>query len=185
MFKVTIRNLWSHKRRLLSTTISIVLGVAFMAGTFVLTDTLDKGFDDLFSTVNEGVDAEVRGPVLFESDFGGAQRSRFDESVVETVRGVDGVDNAAGYVFSFLGTVLDKEGDSLGGAGPPTILSNFEEDPELNAFQLVEGDAPDRGRRGRARSGRDRGWRLRDRRRGRHPHPDPHDLSARRRHGLR
>ena len=142
MFRVTIRNLWAHKRRLLSTTISIVLGVAFMAGTFVLTDTLDEGFDDLFSTVNEGVDAEVRGPVLFESDFGGTQRGRFDESVVETVRGVDGVDNAAGYVFSFLGTVLDKEGDSLGGSGPPTILSNFNEDPDLNAFQLVEGDAP-------------------------------------------
>ncbi len=143
MLKVTLRNLWSHKRRLLSTTVSILLGVAFMAGTFVLTDTLDKGFDDLFSTRSEGVDAEVRGPVLFESDFGDTARARFDASVVETVRAVDGVDNAAGYVFSpILGTVLGKDGDSLGGAGPPTILSNFIEDPELNAFQLVEGDAP-------------------------------------------
>ena len=49
MLRVTLRSFWEHKRRLVSTVIAIVLGVAFMAGTLVLTDTLDKVFDDLFA----------------------------------------------------------------------------------------------------------------------------------------
>ncbi|MGE3620068.1 MAG: hypothetical protein AB7L84_06355, partial [Acidimicrobiia bacterium] len=98
MLKVTFRNIWSHKRRLLSTAASILLGVAFMAGTLVLTDTLDRAFTDLFADVNQGVDAEVRGPTLFESQFSGTLRDRFDESVVDAVAEVEGVDQAAGQV---------------------------------------------------------------------------------------
>ena len=44
MFKTTFRGLWSHKRRLVSTVIAIVLGVAFMAGTLVLTSTKEHRY---------------------------------------------------------------------------------------------------------------------------------------------
>ena len=76
MLQVTLRSFWEHKRRLISTVIAIVLGVAFMAGTFVLTDTLDKVFDDLFAEGNANVDAQVQGEVLFSDPFaGGDQRA--------------------------------------------------------------------------------------------------------------
>ncbi|MGH9275237.1 MAG: hypothetical protein ACRDZU_11380, partial [Acidimicrobiales bacterium] len=65
MLKVTLRSIWDHKRRLVLTIISIVLGVSFMAGTFVLNDSFNRLFDDLFATGNENVDTEVRGEVLF------------------------------------------------------------------------------------------------------------------------
>ena len=52
--KVTLRSLWAHKRRLVSTVVAVVLGVAFMSGTFVFTDTIDKVFDDLFAADQRG-----------------------------------------------------------------------------------------------------------------------------------
>ncbi|MSO78969.1 MAG: hypothetical protein EXQ79_05125 [Acidimicrobiia bacterium] len=61
MLRVTIKNLFARKFRLVLTSIAVVLGVAFMAGTFVLTDTLGNVFDGLFADVNRGVDVAVRG----------------------------------------------------------------------------------------------------------------------------
>ena len=92
MFRITLRSLWDHKRRLISTLVAIVLGVAFMAGTFVLSDTMDQTFDDLFAESFAKVDAEVQGKVLFDNPFGGGDaRAAFGEDVLDDVRAVDGV----------------------------------------------------------------------------------------------
>ena len=61
MWRVTLRGLLAKKLRLFTTALAVMLGVAFMAGTFVLTDTMGKVFDDLFADVNAGTDAYVRG----------------------------------------------------------------------------------------------------------------------------
>jgi len=60
MWRVTLRGLAAKKFRLILTSISIVLGVAFMAGTFVLTDTLGGVFDGLFAKTTKGVDVVGR-----------------------------------------------------------------------------------------------------------------------------
>jgi putative ABC transport system permease protein len=60
MFDTALRNLWAHKLRLIATALSITLGVAFMAGTLVLTATMRKTFDNLFADVYRGTDAVVR-----------------------------------------------------------------------------------------------------------------------------
>ena len=91
MFRLTLHSLWSHKRRLISTCVAVLLGVAFMAGTLVLTSTLNSVFDDLFAGMGEGVDAQVRGPVLFESEFQGTQRDLIHENTVDSIRAVPGV----------------------------------------------------------------------------------------------
>src|SRR3546814_20487811 len=98
MLRVTLRNIWAHKRRLVSTIVAILLGVAFMSGTLVLTDTLDRSFDEIFQTSSKRIDAEVRGEELFQSDFGGTSRARLAASLVEPVQGVDGVGVAAGSI---------------------------------------------------------------------------------------
>ena len=54
MLRVSLRSFWDHKRRLISTIIAIVLGVAFMCGTFVLTDTLDQLLLFRMSTRDDG-----------------------------------------------------------------------------------------------------------------------------------
>ncbi len=59
MRKVALRNLAAHKVRLALTLISVLLGTAFVAGSFVFTDTLRSSFDTIFNTSDRGVDARV------------------------------------------------------------------------------------------------------------------------------
>jgi len=147
VIRITLRSLWEHKRRLISTIVAIVLGVAFMSGTFVLADTLDKVFDDLFAQVNENVDAKVQGEELFDSNFGGSQRKSLPDSLIATVADIEGIENAAGFVqtlgFGTTGRVLDADGEPVGSTqGPPTLLESWVDDDLLNPYRLREGRAP-------------------------------------------
>ena len=59
MLRATLKDLWARKIRLVTTGLAVLLGVAFMAGTLVLTDTIGRTFDDLFADVNAGTDGVV------------------------------------------------------------------------------------------------------------------------------
>ena len=103
MFKISLKNLLGHKLRLLITTVAIVLGVGFLAGTFVLTDTLGETFDDLFENANQGVDAVVRQKAAFEgtsSDGSSGIRGDLDPTLVDEIRSAPGVEAADVIVFS-------------------------------------------------------------------------------------
>ena len=76
MFGTALRNLWAHKLRLMATALSITLGVAFMAGTLVLTATMRKTFDNLFADVYRGTDAVVRAKAAFEGPQGSRHAAR-------------------------------------------------------------------------------------------------------------
>ncbi len=92
MWKVTINGLLAHKLRLALTALSIVLGVTFIAGTFILTDTLHNTFDTLFGNIYQNIDFQVRGVAQFGSG-GTATRNPVPESLVsDTVRSVLGVE---------------------------------------------------------------------------------------------
>ena len=56
MFNLTRKGLWAHKVRFALTGLAVILGVAFMAGTMILTATIGKTFDDLFATTNSVID---------------------------------------------------------------------------------------------------------------------------------
>ena len=102
MLFVTIKGLIAHKFRLFATALAVTLGVAFMSGTLVLTDTVSRTFDDLFGDVYQQTDAVVRGEEIFDGGVNvGAQRGRIDESVLATVRSVPGVAEAQGGVFGY------------------------------------------------------------------------------------
>jgi putative ABC transport system permease protein len=60
MVRAVLKGLLAHKLRLALTAIAVVLGVAFVAGTFVLTDTINKTFDTLFTEISAGTDITVR-----------------------------------------------------------------------------------------------------------------------------
>ena len=68
MLRATFKSLLARKLRLLLSATSIVLGVSFVSGAFVLTDTLGKVFDELFTTVNQNISVVVRGDKV--SDVG-------------------------------------------------------------------------------------------------------------------
>ena len=143
MIRTTLNSLWSHKRRLISTCLAVILGVAFMAGTLVLTSTINSVFDDLFANVNDGTDAIVRGPELFKSEQGGIQRDAISEDSLQKVEAVAGVAAASPFIATEELTLLDKRGDPMGGQGPPTIVGSWGTVKQLNPYTVVSGRAPE------------------------------------------
>jgi putative ABC transport system permease protein len=143
VFKLTIKELLGRKLRLVTTGIAVMLGVAFMAGTLVLGDTVSKTFDDLFATVNAGTDAEVRGETAFEDDFGTAQRARVDESLVDTIAALPGVADAQPNIEGYA-QVVGSDGEPIGNpqTGAPTFGRNWI-DSEVYPFHVVEGRSPE------------------------------------------
>src|SRR5256885_873942 len=77
----------------------VVLGVGFVAGTFVLTDTLAHAFDSLFAEVNGKTDAQIRSTQkLSPEDPAEPDRGPVPASLLEAVQKVDGVAEAGGYL---------------------------------------------------------------------------------------
>src|SRR4051794_41697967 len=100
MFRTTIKNLAARKLRLLTTSIAVLLGVAFMAGTLVLTDTIGKTFDNFFANVNAGTSAYVRGEKQFTSEVGD-QRDRLDIALLQTVSAGPGVQHCQAGIEAY------------------------------------------------------------------------------------
>jgi putative ABC transport system permease protein len=143
MLRTTFSNLAARKLRLLSTGLAVILGVAFMAGTLVLTDTIGRTFDSLFADVNTGVDAYVRADEVTGEGGMQEQRARLDATTLDLVAGVDGVQAAEPAIQGY-GQLLDADGQPIGGGrnAAPTLAANWIEDDRLNPFDLAEGRAP-------------------------------------------
>ena len=99
MIRFALKSLTTRKLRTALTALAIVLGVAMMSGSYVLTDTIDKAFDAIFVDSYAGTDAVVTGK---DPGFGfegeSAQAPPIPEDTLERVRAVDGVEVAAGSV---------------------------------------------------------------------------------------
>ncbi|MGH9178865.1 MAG: ABC transporter permease [Acidimicrobiales bacterium] len=145
MLKVTLRGLMAHKRRLVSTFLGVLFGIAFLAGTLMLSDTIGRTFDELFADVYRNVDAVARSDNEIEGEFGADDlRGRIDASLVDVVKGVDGVDLAEGSVVGY-GQLIGTDGEPIGdpNQGAPTFAVDWPELDELNPFNLAEGRAPE------------------------------------------
>ncbi len=189
MWRATFKSLLAKKLRLVLTAISVVLGVGFVAGTYVLTDTMNAAFDaplraDLGRVRRRralGVRVRLRG--------GGARRGRRRATIVSRCptacstrsASVDGVDVAVGDVQGYAQMVDPATDEVIGGVGPPTIGTNWNE--LAGGVADLAGREPAAGgaRRGRDRRGDGAQRRPRDRR----PHPDPVPGSAGRVHDRR
>ncbi len=142
MWKVTLKGILAKKVRFLLTGIAVMLGVAFISGTFVLTATISNTFDNLFSDIYQHTDAVVRAKETFSGDFGGG-RGTISADLLPVVRGAKGVDKADGGVQG-LAIIVDKKGDALGsnGQGAPTFGFAYTPDRELSTIHVVEGRGP-------------------------------------------
>jgi putative ABC transport system permease protein len=141
VLSLTIKEMRGHGRRLVGTAVAVFLGVAFLAGTLVLGDTLRNNFDNLFAEVNAGTDVIVRS----DTDLGieaDEPRGLIDRSVVDDVAAVDGV-AAAEPQIQGLGQILGADGDAVGGGGPPQLAGSWITDEQLNPYRLAEGRAPE------------------------------------------
>lgn len=144
MWRATARSLLGRKFRLVLTSISIVLGVSFVSGAFVLTDSLSTRFDTLFASVNEAIDVEVRGEPLSDDvdagDFGDGRKA-LPASVLEQIRDLDGVEYASPGITG-QAVVVGKDGKAIIGFGPPALGGSWDPDDAENALTLRSGRAP-------------------------------------------
>lgn len=144
MLKVSLRNLLVSKLRLLLTVAAVTVGVTFVSGTFVLSDTMVKAFDELYAGLTSGTDVVVKSEAAYDADVAetGGQVRPLDEAMVEAVRDVPGVAVAEGSVFGFA-LVLDEDGRPIQPGGAPTIGTSVPEDRRLAGdISYREGRAP-------------------------------------------
>jgi putative ABC transport system permease protein len=147
MLRATIKSLLARKLRLVLTALAVVLGVGFTAGTFVLTDTALKSFDDLFGNVFNGTDVVVQAKTAFTptegggaGGGGGSERNPIPADVLPKVEAVDGVGGADGDVAGFAQIVDPQTGKVVQNGGAPTIGNSW--DPHVTALEVTEGEPP-------------------------------------------
>jgi putative ABC transport system permease protein len=128
VFRIALKGILGRKARLILTSLAVILGTSFLAGTSVFSDTLNRTFDNLFSDVFKNVDAYVRSTQVIEGDFGQEERQRISADLVSVVEKVPGVRDASPDIQAFA-RIIGKDGKPIGsdGQGPPTFGSVGEE----------------------------------------------------------
>lgn len=143
MLRLSLRTLLAHKGRFAMTTFAVVVGVGFVVGSFVVTDTLRRSVDDLFETITT-VDVTVRAVSELDSGSGGpASRGRIPGTLERQVERVPGVAAADGSVVGYA-QLLDLDGEPVTTTGAPLFGFNWPKDPDLSAAHLESGRAPER-----------------------------------------
>ncbi|MEY9989250.1 putative ABC transport system permease protein [Streptomyces sp. V4I8] len=142
--RLSVSSLRAHTRRFAGTFLAVFLGVAFLAGTLVMGDTLRAGFDTMFGKATSGTDAVVRSAdaITTPGESEGV-REPVDTDLVRTIEQAPGVAAAAPDIQG-AGQLVGRNGDPIGGQGPPTLAGNWITDPGLNPYRLAEGRAPEK-----------------------------------------
>ena len=143
MLRIAWRSLTAHKLRTILTTLAILLGVAMISGTYVLTDQSNKGFQQIFTDAYKGVDVTVTRKAAFSGSTVSATVAGLPESLVTKVQGVDGVSTAVGYIASAGAVAVD--GKVVGTGGSPTLFFSYSPGQEkLQPNTFVAGAPPAR-----------------------------------------
>jgi len=142
MVKLVWRGIRANLGRLALTLVSVVLGVSFVSGSFVLADSLRSVFGQIAEDAFAGVDAQVRAP---ESELQSADQvlARFDDSIVDDVAALPEVEYAEGGVAGFESVYsLDAEGEVVRPQGPPVFAFSWAGPSPVSSFTIIEGVAP-------------------------------------------
>ena len=138
MTSLGLKSLWARKVRALTTTFAVVLGVAFVAGSYVITDTIFAAFDEIFSESLKGTSVVVTAENPVEQESG--EIPTISASLLPKVAKTPGVRLAAGAIFT-PGGFFDAEGEKIGNKFAPKFISSTL--PEgLESLNYVEGHIP-------------------------------------------
>ncbi len=145
MIRTALKSLLGRKLRLIMSTFAIVLGVAFVVGTLVFTDTLNKSFTSIFAS---GVgDVVVQADGADDVPGGGFTTKRVSGDLVDTLADVPGAARADGRAGADGVYVLKKsDGKPIGGFGPPSLGGNWTDAPAghgLEGLEITEGREPE------------------------------------------
>ncbi|MCY7302417.1 MAG: FtsX-like permease family protein [Thermoleophilia bacterium] len=143
MIRFSLKGMMGRKLRTALTALAVILGVTMVSGTFVLTDSIDKAFDAIFSSVYEGTDATITGRSAFDlSDGSGTTAPPFDESLQPEVAALPDVAAAIGGVAGEA-QLVGKNGKAIVFGGAPNLgFSVDPTKPEFNTLTLEQGSWP-------------------------------------------
>ncbi len=116
----------------------MILGVGLVAGTYVLTDTINRSFEDIFEAGNKGTDVSVVPHEEVELE---EPPPPFDAGLLEQVQGVDGVEEAVGTTFGLV-SLIGEDGEPLQTGGAPNFAASARPD-RFEAFEFVNGRPPE------------------------------------------
>ena len=143
MRSVALKGLLGRKTRAVLTALAIVLGVAMVSGTYVLTDTISKAFDEIFSGSYRSTSAVIVGRQIV--DYSSSGNATVPASLLERVKRLPDVEAASGQVFDLsssadYGKLIDRNGKALGSGGAPTFAFGLDgSQPRFNPLTIAEG----------------------------------------------
>ena len=143
MFRLALKGALARRLRLALTAVSIMIGVGFVSGTLVLTDTLNATFDQIFGNASKGVSVVVRGQQAFQgsTDNGPTdERALVPDSTLQAVRAVPGVSAAVGDAGGYAQLVY--RGKAVVNGGAPNLGTAWVGEGPLSTLHLVKGSAP-------------------------------------------
>jgi putative ABC transport system permease protein len=142
MIRVALKGLLGRKLRAALTAFAIVLGVAMISGTFVLTDTLSQSFNGIYSDSYKATDAVISSKVATKSDGGGTAAPAFSTAVLSKVENLPGVKSAQGSIED-KARIVNKNGRTVGKEGDGVAIGiDPHGDQALNPLQLADGAWP-------------------------------------------
>src|SRR6478609_7192200 len=139
MFRVAWRSLRAHKSRLVLSTVAVILGVAFVSGSFIFSDTLKQTFVQLFGQTTSDV---VVKPVAAVDTDGPDASVTLPASLVPKVQSASGIAKAVGTVQVPGVIVLDAKGEPIGSGQAPQFGVAWNDDPDLSPLTLESGTGP-------------------------------------------
>jgi putative ABC transport system permease protein len=138
MFRIALRALAAHKLRTFLTTLAILLGVAMISGTYVLTDQIHKGFDQVFADAYKGTDVTITRKMAFTGAEMAGATAGLPQGMVDQVRAIDGVAAADGSVGASGAVAVNGKVVQTGGS--PTLF--FSHEASLSSTKFIEGKPP-------------------------------------------
>ena len=142
MIKLALRGARANLGRLILTLISVVLGVAFVSGSFVLADSLRSIFDQVSEDAFAGVDAQVRGASNDMNSTNG-ETPRFDDSIVSAIAELPEANYTEGGLFSFeRAYTVDANDEVVRPTGPPVFTGSWAGPSPVSSFRIIEGEPP-------------------------------------------
>jgi putative ABC transport system permease protein len=143
VLRFSIKGLLGRKLRTVLTALAVILGVAMVCGTFVLTDSIDNAFDRIFTDSRQGSNAVISGKSAFNLDSqSGSLAPTLDESLLGQVRSLSGVAAAEGSVDGEAQLIGDDGKAIVYGGAPNLGFSIANGDSRFNPLTLVEGAWP-------------------------------------------
>jgi putative ABC transport system permease protein len=139
MIRLSLRDLWGRKLRTVLTMLAIVLGVAMIAGTYVITDQINSGFHNIFEKAAVGTDVTITHKAAFGGSNVFSSGGSLPVGLLAQVQGVNGVAAAAGSVAGSGAVVLNGKSVSTGGA--PTLVFS-KAPPRFSRGKYIAGGPP-------------------------------------------